>query len=957
MLGHVLLTQDGCMTAEGMPAAEESLLAAPMERLTRLVLRFPRATIGVAVVLAVVCLGLTAARLGYRTSRLDLLNPNSDYNRRWIEYLEEFGGEDDAVVVVEGDAPAPIIAAIDEIAATLARDEALFHAVLHKVDLARIEAKGLHYLPPEKLVGIEHFLDQTLPIVEGDWSRLKLSNMAVSLSAPLGAPNLPPEASLAAAAGLDRLASGVASSLGPQPRYQSPWPDMAAGIEMPGQLSSGYLLAPDGRMGFVLLRLAPGEDQFAKGTEATDALRTRIGQIQQRHPATKIGLTGLPILENDEMRASSSSMAWASLISFIGVAVLFVAGFGGIRHALLANLVLLLGMAWSFGYVTLAVGHLNILSVSFTVTLIGIGIDYGIHYISRYLQLRRQGQDCHAALLATSRGISPAIATGAVTTAVSFYAAAFTSFTGIAELGMIAGGGILLCAVAELVVLPAAVLLVDGRHGSERLPEPLPVHRWIAPCVRRPRLVLGCTVALTLLVGGGSSQLWYDQNLLNMQPAGLESVALERKLLEQSGQSAWYALSVADSREALLARKAALIELPSVERVEEIVSLLPRHPEQTRPVIERIGQRLASLPAHAPLIPVDRPEALLASLAKVEQMAAQAGLTDRCRGSLEPLREAIGKTAAANCFAALSQYQQQLASDLLARLHMLRTMADPTPPELSDLPPSLVARFVGRHERHLLKIYGRGNIWDTQNLARFVSDVRSVDPDATGNPVQAFEASREMKQSYQNAALYALVIIIGVLVFDFRRLRDAALAAAPLGLGMLQMFGLMGLLDIPLNPANMLALPLILGIGVDYGVHIVHEYREMSGRYRMSSSTAVAVMVDSLTTIVGFGSLMIASHQGLESLGRVLTIGVSCCLFTSVVMLPAFLTWLTRHRAEERDEQLDEPLQDVSRMDEPRGFEFPDSIASYTGGYLRRDGAHREAAAPHLEPAPRRTSA
>jgi predicted RND superfamily exporter protein len=136
---------------------------------------------------------------------------------------------------------------------------------------------------------------------------------------------------------------------------------------------------------------------------------------------------------------------------------------GGIRHALLANLVLLLGMAWSFGYVTLAVGHLNILSVSFTVTLIGIGIDYGIHYISRYLQLRRQGQDCHAALLATSRGISPAIATGAVTTAVSFYAAAFTSFTGIAELGMIAGGGILLCAVAELVVLPAAVLLVDGR--------------------------------------------------------------------------------------------------------------------------------------------------------------------------------------------------------------------------------------------------------------------------------------------------------------------------------------------------------------------------------------------------------------------------------------------------------------------------------------------------------------
>jgi predicted RND superfamily exporter protein len=142
------------------------------------------------------------------------------------------------------------------------------------------------------------------------------------------------------------------------------------------------------------------------------------------------------------------------------------------------------------------------------------------------------------------------------------------------------------------------------------------------------------------------------------------------------------------------------------------------------------------------------------------------------------------------------------------------------------------------------------------------------------------------------------VIILGLLWFDFRSPRYALMAALPLGVGVLQTFGILGLLNLPLNPANMIALPLMLGIGVDYGVHIIHDYLEQKGRYRMSASTAIAVLVDSLTTIVGFGGLMIASHQGLQSLGRVLTIGVSCCLFTSLVMLPALLTWLTRHREE-----------------------------------------------------------
>jgi hypothetical protein len=210
---------------------------------------------------------------------------------------------------------------------------------------------------------------------------------------------------------------------------------------------------------------------------------------------------------------------------------------------------------------------------------------------------------------------------------------------------------------------------------------------------------------------------------------------------------------------------------------------------------------------------------------------------------------------------------------------------------------------VGNHGHHLLKIYGRGNIWDMDALERFVKEVRSVDPRATGNPLQAYEASLEMKSSYEEAALYALLVIMVVLIVDLRSVRYSLLAALPLAIGVLQTFGLLGILEVPLNPANMIALPLILGISVDEGVHIIHEYREQKGRYRMSQATAVAVLVDGLTTVVGFGSLMIASHRGLQSLGRVLTLGVSCCMFTSMIMLPALLTLMSRHRKDDESEE------------------------------------------------------
>ncbi len=889
------------MSAERTPQAEPSLLARPLAWITRQVVRFPLPVLVTAVALAVFSIALAVGRLGFRTSRLDLLNPNSHFNRLWIEYINEFGEADDVLVVVEGDDREQVLPVLEEVSTALARQDRLFQAILHEVDLSKIRGKGLHYLPQRDLEELDRFLGEVAPVVGGEWSRLSLGNMARRLAASLERARSTGDPAVARAAHSEaaRVAASLLEALGPAATYRPPWPEMPRSIATLSELSSEYFLTCQGRMGFVLLQLAEDRNEsFAQGSDSIDALRSLIAQAQARHPETKIGLTGLPVMENDEMRSSRVAMMKASLLSLFGVACLFVAGFGGLRHPLMTVAALLLAIGWSLGYITLAVGHLNILSISFGVILIGLGIDFGVHYVARYLQLRATVHSANEALAQTAGGVGPGIVTGAVTTAIAFLMAGLTEFTGVAELGVIAGGGVLLCCLGAILVLPAMIHLSDAANPRRLFPSPLDVHGWLRPLFSRPGVLLAVTLAGTALVSLGIGRLDYDHNLLNLQPAGLESVELERKLLAESDRSVWFALSIAESREELLARKEQFLKLSSVERVEEIASLFPADDGTKRRIIARIASRLARLPERPPVIPCDPPDELGQLLAHLQAVTAGSPQAERTGRQLGQVRAALRSMSPSECYRRLSAYQHHMAGDLLSRLHVLRSMANPEPPQLADLPEGLVQRFVAKDgNKFLLQIYSKGDIWDMEAMEQFVADVRSVDERATGNPLQTYEASRQMKRSYVHAAWYALGAILVALFLDFRTVRHTLLAMLPVGLGMLQLFGLLGLLDIPLNPANLIVLPLILGIGIDDGVHVVHDFRRQTGPYRMSPSTASSVLITSLTTMVGFGSLMIASHQGLQSLGRVLTIGVSCCLFTSLVMVPALLAWASRMRA------------------------------------------------------------
>jgi len=328
----------------------------------------------------------------------------------------------------------------------------------------------------------------------------------------------------------------------------------------------------------------------------------------------------------------------------------------------------------------------------------------------------------------------------------------------------------------------------------------------------------------------------------------------------------------------------------------------------------------------------------------------------------------------------LGEFQYRLAYSLLAQFQALAAASDPEPVTTKDLPPELLARYVSPQGQWLLQVFPKDQVWDMEPLERFVKDVRSVDPEVTGTPLQNFEAALQIKESYEVCAIYSLVVILLVLLIDFipkefvmssfippaiavgviaggmflqkmeipvlpmvllyaagvflmaawwhrEGVLDTLSAIVPPFLGLLLTFACLAVLGIPLNPANLIILPLIIGIGVDNGVHVLHDFHGKPHEvYRPSASMVNAITMTSCTSICGFGSMMTSSHRGLYSLGAVLSIGVVSCVFMSLVTLPALLAWISRHRKpEEPSGEVSAPSTPMHADDEPRILSLPNA--------------------------------
>jgi hopanoid biosynthesis associated RND transporter like protein HpnN len=932
--------------------------AAPVRRLlgslVTAVCRSPRLVLAVSFLLCAASLYLAATRLEYHTRRDDLISAHKECQQRWRKYLAEFGDDDDIVVVVKGQDPGRMKQALEALAERIRARSELFDRLFYKVDLRPLRSRALLFLPAEQVRTIQQEylgdMKRLLDLGPLSWHGLGLLSIAQEAS-PRAARLVPgqplsrsDERFLTQFLAISRAAR---ATLADSSAYRDPWGSMMAGPggAQPSQSSQEdqlaqpqYFFSGDKSLAFLLVRPVIQKGSFTAALNSVSAMRGIVAETRTEHPALDIGLTGMPVLETDEMVAAEHDTRLASWLAIAGVTLLFLIVYRGIAYPALTVVTLLVGTCWALGWTTLTVGHLNILSATFAVMLIGMG-DYGVLWVMRFEQARRQGADVRTALLHTTSHVAVGNLTAASTLALAFFAATLADFKAVAELGWIAGCGVLLCAFACFTVLPALLMVFDRRgrlaHHKEGAPAPENValfdptaesleerrsrrDGWLPGLARRSAWVLGTGLALTLVLAGCAWRVRYDHNLLHLQAQDLDSVQWEMTLIRHTAGASWHALSHTDTPEEALALKARYEKLSRVSRVVEVASLVPGEQERKLPMLRDIRACLGKLPCRGAVIahpPTNLTHLRLELSELIDRLAplarrkgAHRPLLAELRKSLRALHAQVSGAPGADGAVLqrrLRDFDTRLAGDLAENLHKLRDVSVPQAITVADLPPALRERYVGRTGKWQLRVFAAlpedqpaDSLWDLPALEQFTDSIRTVDAEATGKPFGTVEGLKAMKHGLQRAGMYAFGVIVLVLWLDFRKPRNTLIAVTPLVLGVLCSLGVLGLCDIPLNPANMIAFPLILGVGVDNGVHILHDHliRRREGRTGVSRAIGRGVVVKALTTMIGFGTLMISTERGLVGLGFILTLGVGCSMLAAVVLLPAALHLLERRR-------------------------------------------------------------
>ncbi len=939
------------MVSEPISPHERSVVCRLLVGLVSFVCRHPWPVLLLSLTVAGASVWAAATRLQYKTQRDDLVSPNKEYQRRWRAYLNEFGDDEDIVVVVKGSDRPQMKQALEALAARVRGRADLFDRLFYKVDLRSLRNRALLFLSQEEIQAIRSHLDDMGQLLKHGWISWKLLTLTSLLhEAEQRADRIKPGEPLNPGdevffTQLSNIARNAKEVVSDPDKYKTPWGSLMARppeqkdllaepqfffSDPPGSAATGETLA------FLLVRPVKEQGSFTYAANSVSAIRAMVEETKPEYPSVEFGVTGLPVLETDEMSSADRDTRTASWLAIAGVSLLFIFVYRGLWYPLLTVATLLIGTAWAMGWLTLTVGHLNILSATFAVMLIGMG-DYGVLWVMRYEQARRRGADVRTALLHTVTHVAIGNLTAATTLALAFFASMFADFQAVAELGWIAGCGVVFCAFACFTLLPALLILFDRRAHpggqmakTENLESPRsnrPTDAWLPGLARRAGWVVAVGVAMTLALGYAAWRgVTYDHNLLHMQANNLDSVKWELTLIEHTAGANWHAVSYTDTPQDALMLKARYERLPEVARVVEVASLAPPEQDTKIPLLADIQRRLASLPKRGEVIPhlLPNSRALLGcldSLAEKLQPLAGSARGSNCKPTtlLTDLRESVWNLhrqilllPTPTVEKRLQEFEQRLAGDLAEDLHRLREVATPEPIALSDLPADLRDRYVGKSGKWLLRVFARASLWEFPELEQFTQEIHDVDPTATGKPFATVEGLRAMKNGLQRAGLYAFLVIVAVLWIDFRSWKRTAIAVAPLVLAVLFSLGILGLFNVPLNPANMIAFPLILGVGVDNGVHILHDYllRRRERQATISYAIGRGVLVKALTSMIGFGTLTIASERGLAGLGMILTLGVGCSMLTALVFLPAVLNLWGRGRAGSL------PVQEITNVQE-----------------------------------------
>ncbi|MEZ5921565.1 MAG: MMPL family transporter [Parvularculaceae bacterium] len=659
------------------------------------------------------------------------------------------------------------------------------------------------------------------------------------------------------------------------------WTDAIAGDDAP---SGGYQ-----RLIFIAPRLDYSRLQPAK--PAITELKSEITAIEaEMGGRANAVLTGDPALRADELSSVANGIEISFLISFIAVGILLLLCYRSISYALITLVGLVLSIIFTGAFAAMAIGELNLVSVAFTVLLVGLGIDYAIHLLLHVQEHRRNGDALGSAIKNAMQEVGPGLVLASITTTLGFFAFIPTEFRGIAQLGIIAGMGVIIALIVTLSFLPAALSVITRNKGaSDRHLDPLPARKAnpaIANSIALVTVLLGAVALLAL------PKARFDANPMSLRNPKAPSVIGFNDLFANP-ETVPYRLTLLESNET--AAREAAARAKKIETVKGTRTLLNFVPADVDEKLDLISFGAGSL-----AFALDAPENLSTAPSATDGARK---LIDRLNSAYETGSPARKLSDALSTIVddqnGLERLQQNIFEYWPALVERLKLQLQAEPVTLNDLPPALTARYRSESGEWRVDIVPKEDVRDPKKLTQFVNSIEAVFPEVTGGAITTEKAGRVIAKSMLEASSLALAAIAVFLLILLRRIDDVILMLFPLGLAAVLTTAAGVIFNIPFNYANVIVLPLLMGIGVDSGIHyVLHRRQVETGISGNDRSTPRAIFFAALTTIASFGSRTLSKHRGTASMGELLSIAIGFTLICTLIVLPVAFR-LVKRRLEE----------------------------------------------------------
>lgn len=862
-----------------------NLVTGPLKKIASLSFENPRW----AMLLATLLMALSALTawhsLDLRMEWTYLFEEDDPVVVKFLKARDMFPYPGDIVVLVDGKTPQARKAYLDQLAHQLEAEPSVFYHIFYRWDVQNLSTKALYFLSVHQLKSLRSLL------AKSEASSLKFD----------------PELRKALVKELRRSLETRGRS---NPRFLTG--DLLGGghqheVATILQVLDGetvlYPTLDGGRLHFLLVKTSGKGHSLEQNGDSVERLRKIIHQTRPLATGLRVRLTGLPVLLHDERATCTADSIRTGCLSLLLVTLIFGLAFGEVRRPALALVALLYGLSWTVGFTTVAVGHLNFITVTMTTMLVGLGIDFGIHVLFRFDEELSRSDGAKAAIERTIEGTGIDNFWGAMATGAAFLTLTLVGFRGIADLGVIAAGGVFLCFLSTVTVLPALVALVPDFFARRAHPTPSsPLHQrflflegWEKRLLDHSAWITGMGMIFVVLSLAPAGQVEFRYNLLEVQAAGLESVRTEVDMIRQLRRSALSGAVVAPDAKSARELAARLKKLPLVESATTLATLLPPDVAEKQALVEQVVV-LAQATEMPEKIPLDSAEDL-GNLAKTIESSSAAFGEGPKDPALVGLRETILEMSPGPVQDGLQAFQSGMRQDLEKVLQFLRSQVA-TPPAISDFPEALRIRFLGTDQHFLVNISPAENIWEKNALEGFLNQVSTVTPDLVGHPVVQEHILSSFLRAQKLAPWLTLIGVFLVMGLAVRSWRALAVSLLPTTIGLLGVLALMRLCGQNFNVVNFVALPISVGIGAVYGLHAVHRMREVGHRNLLSSSTGPGIFLSGLTTLAGFACLTLASHRGMASLGWVISVGVAINLVATLVLLPALLNQFPLLRGE-----------------------------------------------------------